>query len=94
MGILLHEFLFEDLAERIPEFDQRVVIKANLGALTGPVDGLEPDSGGFAVDDRLRDLNAGFAVLIFDGEGDIDDVGLVTLDGHGKSLSALWAVVE
>ena len=79
----------EDFGQRVSQIAQCAVVKADLGGLSGAVKGPKLDTGRNAVDDRLIDLNAGFAVLRGNSEGEVDDVGLYFLNSHVEALSCV-----
>lgn len=73
---------FENFGERVAEVRKGGAVEADLRGLSRTVKGTKTHASGNAVDDCLGDLNAGFAVLAGDGESQVDDVGLYSLDSH------------
>jgi hypothetical protein len=58
----------EDFGQRIAQIAQGGVVKADLRGLSRTVKGPKLDTGRNAINDRLIDLDAGFAVLRGNGE--------------------------
>ena len=73
---------FEDFRHRRLKIDERGAVQLDLCGLSRTVEGTHPDASGRAVDDSLGELHARFGVLGGDGEVEVDDVGLNSLDSH------------